>query len=86
MLVTVRLFAMARQRAGRAEISVEVAEPATVASLKQALAAQYPDLAPLLPNVMIAVSAEYAGDDHSIAPGAEVAIIPPVSGGSETTR
>jgi molybdopterin converting factor small subunit len=80
--LTVRLFALARQRAGRAEVAVDVAEPATVAALKQALAAAYPDLAPLVPQWMIAIDAEYAHDDQQrIPPGAEVAAIPPVSGG-----
>jgi molybdopterin converting factor subunit 1 len=80
--VTVRLFALARQRAGRAEVVVEIAEPATVAALKAALAAAYPELAPLIPQLMIAVDADYADDDaHMIPPGVEVAAIPPVSGG-----
>jgi molybdopterin converting factor subunit 1 len=83
--VTVRLFALARQRAGRPEVTVEVAEPATVGGLKQALADAFPGLAPLMPNLMIAVANEYAGDDTPIAPGAEVAAIPPVSGGQDST-
>src|SRR3954453_22267908 len=79
--VTLRLFALARQRAGRAELALELPDGATVADLKRALAAGCPELAPLVPNVMIAVDSEYAGDDVAIAPGAEVAVIPPVSGG-----
>jgi molybdopterin converting factor small subunit len=80
--VSVRLFALARQRAGRAEVVLDVPDPATVAALKSAMAAAYPELAPLIPQLMIAIDAEYAGDDASpIPPGAEVAAIPPVSGG-----
>jgi molybdopterin converting factor small subunit len=76
------LFALARQRAGRAEVALEVAEPVTVAALKDALAATYPELAPLVPQFMIAIDAEYADDEERlIRPGAEVAAIPPVSGG-----
>ena len=81
MRVTVRLFAGARQRAGRPEVTLELAGPATVAGLKRELAASYPELAPLVPTLMIAVAAEYASDDTTIPPGAEVAAIPPVSGG-----
>jgi molybdopterin converting factor subunit 1 len=84
--VTVRLFALARQRAGRAEVSLELPEPATVADLRQALGAAFPDLAPLLPAVRIAVAAEYADDDQEIRPGVELAVIPPVSGGATTAR
>jgi molybdopterin converting factor subunit 1 len=79
--VTVRLFAVARQKAGRAEVVLDLPEPATVGVLKHALANECPALAPLLPNLMIAVAAEYASDNTTIPPGAEVAAIPPVSGG-----
>jgi molybdopterin converting factor subunit 1 len=80
--VIVRLFAVARQRAGQAEIAVDVPEPATVAALKAAMAAAHPALAPLVPQLMIAIDSEYADDQGLIPPGAEVAAIPPVSGGS----
>jgi molybdopterin converting factor subunit 1 len=79
--VNVRLFALARERAGRASIALELPECGTVADLKSALAETLPVLAPLLPNLRIAVDAEYVADDGPILPGAEVAVIPPVSGG-----
>jgi molybdopterin converting factor subunit 1 len=85
--VTVRLFALARQRAGRAEVALRVAEPATVAALKAALAAAYPELAPLVPQLMIAIDADYAHDESRLIPrGAEIAAIPPVSGGRSALR
>jgi molybdenum cofactor cytidylyltransferase len=86
MKVHVRLFALARQRAGRPEVVVELPEPATVADLKRALAETLPELAPLASSLMIAVDSEYAGDDLHISPGSEVAVIPPVSGGAPTPR
>jgi molybdopterin converting factor subunit 1 len=82
VLVNVRLFAVARQRAGRAEVALELPEPATVATLRRALAGACPELAPLMPNMKFAVDAEYAHDDNAPIPaGAELAAIPPVSGG-----
>ncbi len=81
MRLEVRLFALARQRAGGPTLTVDLPEPACVADLRAALASACPDLAPMLPNLMIAVDAEYAADDRPIRPGAEVAAIPPVSGG-----
>lgn len=80
-IVSVRLFAIAKQRAGRAEIEVELSLPTTVADLRLALAMQHPALAELAPRVMIAVNADYAADYTLILPGASVALIPPVSGG-----
>jgi molybdopterin converting factor subunit 1 len=80
--VTVRLFAMARQQAGRAAVALDVPEPATVAALKGALATAVPELARLVPQLMIAINADYVRDEERlIPPGAEVAAIPPVSGG-----
>jgi molybdopterin converting factor small subunit len=56
-------------------------ESATVDELMNALATQFPVLQALLPSCRIAVDCEYVGTETRIAPGAEVALIPPVSGG-----
>ncbi len=79
--LTVRLFAVARERAGRAAIEIDLPLPATVGDLRLILALQHPELAALAPKVSIAVDSEYATDATLILPGAQVAIIPPVSGG-----
>ncbi len=83
MQVAVQLFAGARQFAGKASVIVELIEPCTIANLKTALALAIPALAPLLPSTRFAINMEYASDDDTIPQGAEVAAIPPVSGGSE---
>ena len=80
-LLTVRLFAIAKERAGRAEIKIDLPLPATVADLRLVLAMQHPELALLAPSVSVAVDSEYANDSTLILPGAQVALIPPVSGG-----
>jgi molybdopterin converting factor small subunit len=82
MLARVHLFAIARQRAGRSVIEVDLPEGATVADLKSRLREVIPDLAPILAAARFAVDAEYADDATPIRPGAELALIPPVSGGS----
>ena len=74
--MTVRLFAQLRERAGRGEVELELPEGARV---RDALAAMG-DLAAGLPVVM-AVNREYADGDAPLAPGDELALIPPVSGG-----
>jgi len=79
--VDVKLFALARDRAGVPSLAVDLPEPATVADLRRSLAVACPALAPLLPSLMIAVDSDYADDARAIPPGAEVAAIPPVSGG-----
>ena len=81
MKVALQLFAVARDLAGGSTIELDVSEPATVGRLRAALAEQVPALAGLLPQMMFAVGAEYANDGTPIPPGADVACIPPVSGG-----
>ena len=82
MQANVLLFALAKERAGRPALTVELPEFATVADLKLALARACPALAPLLSTIRIAVNSEYASDDRAIPPDPELAAIPPVSGGS----
>ena len=83
MTVQVRLFAIAREKAGRSEIEVNLPDPATVADLRRALADRFPDLDSVTLGAMIAVDEEYAGDAAIIGPASRLAMIPPVSGGSD---
>lgn len=81
MMVRVQLFALARERAGTGSLEMELADEASVGQLRAALAQTCPPLAELLPHVRFAVNNEYAADSQLIPTAAEVAIIPPVSGG-----
>jgi molybdopterin converting factor subunit 1 len=81
MIVRVKLFAVARERAGSSEISVDLPTAATVSQLRSAIIEQFPPLAELLAHARIAVANEYANDNLTIPAAAEVALIPPVSGG-----
>lgn len=53
----------------------------SVADLRRALVAARPAIAALLTRSAVAVDAAYAGDDAHVPRTAEVAVIPPVSGG-----
>jgi molybdenum cofactor cytidylyltransferase len=81
MKVTVRLFALAKERAGGSELTIELSPGSTVADLRTALADRLPTLAPLMSSTLIAVDEEYASDGTAISPGSRLAVIPPVSGG-----
>jgi molybdopterin synthase catalytic subunit len=72
--VTVRLFAGLRERAGWSRRDVEAA---TVADVWAAL-----ELGEEPAGLLYAVNKEYADRDRALAPGDEVALIPPVSGGA----
>ena len=81
MTLTVHLFAAARDLAGAAAVPVDLPTAATVADLRAALAARVPALAALLARSAIAVDHDFADDAHVLTATAEVAVIPPVSGG-----
>jgi len=72
--VTVRLFAGLRERAGWSRREIEAA---TVADVWPALG-----LGDEPGGLLYAVNKEYAERDRALAPGDEVALIPPVSGGA----
>ena len=77
MKVTVRLFAMLRERAGAREVTLELPDGARVSDALAALEGVAPAEMPLV----MAVNREYAREDHALDPGDELALIPPVSGG-----
>jgi molybdopterin converting factor subunit 1 len=74
--VTVRLFAMLRERAGSPEVTLDLPDGARVRDALDSLAG----LAEGIPLVM-AVNREYADADRVLDAGDELALIPPVSGG-----
>jgi len=79
--LSVRLFAHFRERAGADSVTVLVPSGATVADLRGRLGRLWPDATGLLQKSAVAVNEEYAPDDRELAPGDDVALIPPVSGG-----
>jgi sulfur-carrier protein len=75
----VRAFGVAKEILGGKETLIEM-EGQTVASLRQDLMRNYPELAGLR-SLLIAVNNVYADDLQSLSETDEIAIIPPVSGG-----
>ena len=82
MKVTVRFFAILKDRAGVAETTLELPGPATVATAVGQLAARFPDLEKDLHRVAYAVNRSYVRHDAMLSDGDELALIPPVSGGA----
>jgi len=81
MIVHVRLFARARDLARADTLHIELSDGATVADLRHRLAADYPALAGLLERSALAVEEEFATDSLVLPANAEIALLPPVSGG-----
>ena len=81
MEVTVRLFAMLRERAGAREVTLQLPDGARVGDAL----AELGSIAEGLPLVM-AVNREYADEDQVLDSGDELALIPPVSGGEAAVQ
>jgi molybdopterin synthase sulfur carrier subunit len=79
--VRLRLFAAAREAAARSEATFDVT---TLGALREAAVASYgPTFATVLASSRVWVNGDEptAGDATVLAPGDEVAVLPPVSGG-----
>ena len=81
MRVRVKLFAVAREAAGREWLDLDLPESATIGALRNELGVQIPQLSGLVAQMMFAIDTHYADDATEIPPDADVACIPPVSGG-----
>jgi molybdopterin converting factor subunit 1 len=79
--VRVRLFAALRERVGRSELEWELGPGQTVGELWSALCAAFPELRSA-GRVAFAVNREYVDTFYYLTDNDEVAVIPPVSGGT----
>lgn len=82
MLITIRLFANFSELLQKDTLTLEIRDNAAVSDLRQTLRAAYPEFTTLLDKTMIAVNREYADGTVVIQEGDEIALIPPVGGGS----
>jgi sulfur-carrier protein len=78
MSITVLYFASLRDAAGRD--AEQVPRPASLAALYDELRVRHGFALPR-ERLRVAVDGDFAGWDAAVAEGAEVAFIPPVSGG-----
>ena len=82
MKLRILYFATIRDSAGEREEIVSLTEGSQLTDLKECLGKNHPRLVGVLDTAIFAVNREYALDDHPLNDGDEVAIFPPVSGGS----
>ena len=81
MRVRVLFFGIVRERLGLREEALELAEGATVADLLELLSARHAGFGLGAGSLRVAVAEEYVDSSSPLFDNAEVAIIPPVSGG-----
>lgn len=81
MQIRVKLFAILRERAGLAELCLDLPAGATVADAAEAIADRLPALRGLCARTAYAVNRGYVKAATVLSDGDELALIPPVSGG-----
>jgi MoaE-MoaD fusion protein len=81
--VDVRYFAIIREIVGHSAERREVPEGATVGDLFGQLIRDHPRLERMRPVTMLMVNKAYVAHDQELHHGDELALIPPVSGGSQ---
>jgi molybdopterin converting factor subunit 1 len=74
-------FATLRDRAGTKSMELDIPDDLTIQGLKDKLSVDYPNLAQSMSSVLVTINREYAFDEAVVAPNAEIALFPPVSGG-----
>ena len=81
MKLRVLAFASAAEAIGASSTEIEIAAESSVADLRRHLQTQFPELGGLWERLAIAVDGELAQSSTPLRDGAEVALLPPVSGG-----
>lgn len=81
MRLTVRYFASLVDRTGLSEEPVEIDSPADVHALWKLLVTRHPSLGEIGFRPLVACDLEYADWERELDGVAEVAFLPPVSGG-----
>jgi molybdopterin synthase catalytic subunit len=85
MKLAVLFFATLKEKAGRDRLVLEIEPGTTVAAVKARLAADLPALAANLPTALASVNHEFAFAEDVLRDGDEIALFPPVSGGTTET-
>ena len=85
MRVDVRFFARYREAAGRDRIEIDLPSGGTVEAAWGAVVSRHPELSRYRAFTLFAVGGDYVEPDHRLAPGDELCLFPPVSGGSDSS-
>jgi molybdopterin synthase catalytic subunit/molybdopterin converting factor small subunit len=82
MKIQLLAFASAGDALGASEMTLDMPEGSRVADLRARLDREHPGLVPLWPRLAVAVDGRVVSPEEPLQEGAEVALLPPVSGGS----
>jgi molybdopterin synthase catalytic subunit len=82
MTIQIRLFAVLREKAGRADLVLDLPPGSSVTDAASALQQKIPAIGAVLDRAAFAVNQSYVDRGTVLKDGDELALIPPVSGGS----
>jgi len=82
LLITVRFFAIYRERTGATTMDLQIPAGATVEHVIQRIFHEFPSMTVRPDQLVVAVNAEYASFSQPLREGDEIALIPPVAGGA----
>lgn len=83
MQVSVLFFGALKDMMGRAQERLDLPDGARVGAVLDHYSRHAPKFAAMLPSLALSVNQEYSSPDRVLGSGDEVALLPPVSGGSE---
>ena len=81
MEIQVKLFAGARELVDQECVALDLPKGATIGLLREKLTEAHPELQSLASHAMFAIEATYCNNETLVPENAEIACIPPVSGG-----
>jgi MoaE-MoaD fusion protein len=81
MTVHLLFFAQARERAGSGHATLDLPAGSRVRDALAKIGERWPALVELMPHLAVAMNQRLVGGEEAVLDGAELALLPPVSGG-----
>lgn len=81
MRITVRFFAILKDRAGVDSTRLELTDGSRISDAMKLLETQFASIKPQLARAAVAINRNYEKTDSILQDGDELALLPPVSGG-----
>ena len=81
MTVQLLFFAQARERAGSGQATLDLPAGSRVRDALAKVGERWPELVELMPHLAVAMNQKLVGGEEAVVDGAELALLPPVSGG-----
>ncbi|MHA2615853.1 MAG: MoaD/ThiS family protein [bacterium JZ-2024 1] len=79
--ITILFFASAREMVGKSQESLDIPENWTLKDVKEHIFQTYPSLTSLKEFLIFSVNQNFFDENERVPDNAEIALIPPVSGG-----